>query len=150
MGKGITITGARQPVIRSTTARVPGITIDLGKALGGEFIGRLPRGQASPVALLSVRAELVQFLRSTGGRPGLDGATRRQKIPLAEADWAQLQDIARQFSASATRATAGQIASVILHRGLRALAGSVNKAMKPAARLRPLRAGRGGAPNAQI
>ena len=131
MGKGITITGARQPAIRSTTARAPHVTVDLGKALGGVLVGKLPRGQASPVALLAVRTDLAQFLRSTGGRPSLKGATRRQKIPLAEADWAQLQDLAMQFSANAPRATAGQIASVILHRGLRGLTGPANKAMKP-------------------
>ena len=142
MGRGITITGTRQPAIRSTTARARRIAVDLGKALGGVFVGRLPRGQAGPVALLAVRTELARFLRSTGGRPSLEGTTRRQKIPLADADWVQLQDLAAQLSPSTPRATAGQVASVILHRGLRDLAGPANKAMKPTVRPRPPRSGR--------
>ena len=134
MGRGITITGARQPAIRSTTARARRIAFDLGKALGGAFVGRLPRGQASPVALLAVRAELARFLRSTGGRPSLEGTTRRQKIPLADADWADLQDLAAQLGTTAPRATAGQVASVILHRGLRDLMRPANETLHRARR----------------
>ena len=134
MGRGITITGARQPAIRSTTARARRIAVDLGKAFGGVFVGRLPRGQAGPVALLAVRTELARFLRSTGGRPSLEGTTRRQKIPLADADWADLQDLAAQLGTTAPRATAGQVASVILHRGLRDLMRPANETLHRARR----------------
>lgn len=130
MGKGIAVAGSRQPTIRSTTARSRRIAIDLGEAFGGVFAGQLSRRQASPVALLAVRSELARFLRSTGGRPSLEGAARRQKIPMADADWDRLQDLAAKVSGTGLRATAGQVASVILHRFLGDLDGPVTKERK--------------------
>jgi len=133
MRKGITITGGRQPAIRSTTVRSRRIAVDLSKALGGVFVGQLSRRQASPVALLAVRSELARCLRSTGGRPSLQGTARRQKIPMADADWGRLQNLAASVTDTGLRATAGQVASVILRRFLCDLDEPANKAMKQTA-----------------
>jgi len=70
----------------------------------------------SPMALVAVRQELLSRLTSTGGRPGLAGATRRQKIPLDDTDWARLQKIAEALNDDEVRPTPGQVASVLLHR----------------------------------
>jgi hypothetical protein len=72
----------------------------------------------SPIALVAMRQELLSRLTSTGGRPGLAGATRRQKIPLDDADWARLQKIAEALNDEEVKPTPGQVASVLLHRVL--------------------------------
>ena len=70
------------------------------------------------MALVAVRQELLSRLASTGGRPGLEGATRRQKIPLDDRDWKRLQKIAEALNDDEVRPTPGQVASVLLHRVL--------------------------------
>lgn len=121
MAKALKVIGGRRAVIRSTTERAHGVELDVAKALGGERLKvRLPRAP-SPVRLLAVRGELARALRSTGGRPRISGTSRRQKIPLAEADWAQLEELAMRISGGGPQTTAGQVASVILHLALRDL-----------------------------
>jgi hypothetical protein len=119
MAKVLKVAGARVPLIHSTTARARHVKLDLADALGAEPLpGRLPRLQ-SPVGLLAVRAELAKALGSTGGRPGIRGISRRQKIPLADTDWAHLERLAERISSRGPRATAGQVASVLLHLALK-------------------------------
>jgi len=65
---------------------------------------------------VAVRQELLSRLTSTGGRPGLKGTTRRQKIPLDDEDWSRLQKIAEALNDDEVRPTPGQVASVLLHR----------------------------------
>lgn len=69
-------------------------------------------------ALLALRQELARRLISTGGRPGLAGTERRQKIPLADADWEALEELARGISDEQLNPTPGQVASVLLHNAL--------------------------------
>jgi len=72
----------------------------------------------SPFSLMAVRREIVRRLESTGGRPGLAGTDRRQKIPLQESDWRELERIAGALREYDVNATAGQVASTILHSAL--------------------------------
>jgi hypothetical protein len=65
--------------------------------------------------LLSLRQKLAAGLKSTGGRPALEGADRRQKIPMADADWVAVEQIARAFQAEGVHATPGQVAAQLLH-----------------------------------
>jgi hypothetical protein len=74
------------------------------------------RGGAA--ALFALRDELARRIRSTGGRPCLDGTERRQKIPLSEEDWTALAELAAGLSDKELRPTAGQVASVLLHHAL--------------------------------
>ena len=121
MAKPLKVAGARLPLIHSTTARARRVKLDLADALGAEsFPARLPRLQ-SPAGLLAVRAELAVALGSIGGRPRIRGTSRRQKIPLADADWAHLERLAERISSRGPRATPGQVASVVLHLALKGL-----------------------------
>jgi hypothetical protein len=81
---------------------------DVAKALGAEPVGKVD-SRATP-SMAGLYRELAERLRSTGGRPALQGATRRQKIPLTDADWNELERLSERLSA-----TPGQIASVLLH-----------------------------------
>jgi hypothetical protein len=86
----------------------------VAEALGAEVTGlALGRG-GSPVSSFQVRSELHNRLRSSGGRPALEGATRRVKIPLAEGQWRELEELAASFTDLGFTPSAGQVASVLI------------------------------------
>jgi hypothetical protein len=67
------------------------------------------------VSMEDIRKETDKRLNSTGGRMALEGATRRQKIPLRDDDWDRLNKLKEIFKNDKKQPTAGQIASVILN-----------------------------------
>src|SRR5207247_2369964 len=77
--------------------------------------------QGAPISLHALRRELETRVRSTGGRPALEGATKIQKIPLKPEDWSRLEELAAQLSRQGVSATAGQVASVMVHNQLELL-----------------------------
>ena len=100
----------------------------IAKSLGAaEFVSR-KRIQGTPISLHALRRELVGRVRSTGGRPALEGATKIQKIPLKPEDWSRLEELADQLSRQGVSATAGQVASVLVHNQLELLAPSTRRA----------------------
>ena len=108
--------------IRDTSQRLP--RIDGSQAalrLGGELAGLSLVGSGGPLSLYQVRQELVERLRSTGGRPGLTEASRRVKIPLSAAQWKELEAVAAEVAAPGFTPSAGQIASVLLSLSLRSI-----------------------------
>jgi len=104
--------------IRNTTAsrRRPKKS---GHALGA---GERKRGHATAsdessdaeALLTALRQKLSAGLKSTGGRPALEGTDRKQKIPMADADWATVGRLARAFQADGVHATPGQVAAQLL------------------------------------
>jgi len=93
------------------------------KALGAEAVSRV-NVHGAPIALHVLRQELESRVRSTGGRPALEGATKIQKIPLKPEDWSRLEKLADELSRQGVSATAGQVASVMVHSQLESLATS--------------------------
>ena len=81
-------------------------------AIGATRIGASSMG-GSPVSRTAVRQELARLLRSTGGRPGLEGSLRRQKIPLSGDEWVQLEYLSEVLEDSGITASAGQVARVL-------------------------------------
>lgn len=77
-----------------------------------------------PVALFALRQALAERLRSSGGRPSL-GVSRRQKIPLDEADWDLLCQIAELLSDEGMNPTPGQVASELLRQRLQQVGAEV-------------------------
>ena len=72
-----------------------------------------------PEAIAALRQELVRQIRSTGGRPGLEGATYRQKVPMQAEDRQRLFTITQAIRArERVQPTPGQVASVLLHQSL--------------------------------
>src|ERR1700752_87607 len=86
----------------------------VAKALGAEIVSR-GNAHGTPISLYALRRELESRIRSTGGRPAREGATKIQKIPLKPEDWARLEALADQLSRQGVSATAGQVASVMVH-----------------------------------
>jgi hypothetical protein len=96
----------------------------IAKALGADAIVSRETVHGAPISLHTLRRELESRVRSTGGRPALEGATRIQKIPLKPEDWSRLEELADQLSQQGVSATAGQVASVLVHSQLELLAPS--------------------------
>jgi hypothetical protein len=99
----------------------------IAKALGAAEI--VPRGSVhgAPISLHALRRELESRVRSTGGRPALEGATKIQKIPLKPEDWSRLEELADELARQGVSATAGQVASVMVHSQLERLAPSATR-----------------------
>src|SRR5262249_16535678 len=108
MTKRIRITSARPRIVRSTTRTARRIDpLGFGEKLGADPIG-FQAASGAP-ALDALQRTLLLTLRSQGGRPALEGAVRRQKIPMTDADWEALESIAKSFQARGLNATAGQV-----------------------------------------
>jgi hypothetical protein len=127
-------TSKTSPLIVSTSKTQRTIDpAEVAKALGAEEIPAAKRAPGgSPVSVFAVRQELFQRLRSTGGRPSLEGAGERKKIPLVEGDWEQLEKVARAVKMEGMQPTPAQVASILIHRGLQEL----NKEMEYTSRKR--------------
>jgi len=92
---------------------------EVAQALGAEQVGPSRTRPVSPVAILALRERVGRLLKSTGGRPALEGAAARKKIPLQEGDWPKLQEIAAKVEGEGgVKATPGQIAAVLLHEAI--------------------------------
>jgi hypothetical protein len=89
----------------------PGV---IAEALGADDYGSAVGLKGSPASALQVRAELASRLSSSGGRPALEGANRRVKIPVTASQWQELEDLAASFSDLEFAPSAGQVASVLL------------------------------------
>ena len=101
----------------STAPRIDPAT--LARELGATAVTTLPAQPQSPISLMALRQEMFARLHSSGGRPGLSGATRRQKIPLPDADWHQLEQLSGALRETDLLASPGQVASALLHTSLR-------------------------------
>jgi hypothetical protein len=65
--------------------------------------------------------EVHHRLVSTGGRPSDAAPTIRRLVPIRKAVWRDLQIRAARLSASGRSVSPGQLAAILLERGLRAL-----------------------------
>ena len=93
----------------------------IAKALGAQEVVSRENIHSAPISLHALRWELEARVRSTGGRPALEGATKVQKIPMRPEDWSRLEELAALLSQQGVSATAGQVASVMVHKQLQLL-----------------------------
>lgn len=92
--------------------------LDVANELGGDVsVGERADYQGS-VAKTALHRQILARLSSSGGRPGLGGATRRQKIPLTESDWSQFKALSAELRRAKCKVSAGQIASELIHAAL--------------------------------
>ena len=96
----------------------------IAKALSADEVVFRGNVHGAPISLHALRRELESRVRSTGGRPALEGATKIQKVPLKPEDWSRLEELADRLSRQGVSATAGQVASVMVHSQLEFLAPS--------------------------
>jgi len=121
MARTIRTTGKKQPRIRNVGNREPVVDSQtVADALGGKLERQVPR-TGSPITLSLVREELARTLKSTGGRPTIEGTDRRFKIPLSDAQLRALEEVATEVSSPGFSPSPGQIASVLVSLGLRGI-----------------------------
>jgi hypothetical protein len=122
MGSRLKITSRSAGAIRHAGAAFRSVGPDvIAKALGADDAVSRKNVHGAPISLHALRRELETRVRSTGGRPALEGATKIQKIPLKPEDWSRLEELAARLSRQGVSATAGQIASVMVHNQLELL-----------------------------
>lgn len=91
---------------------------DVARALGAEEFHREPTPGGAPHVFYTVREDIMRRLTSKGGRPGLEGTTKRKKIPFTPSDWEALEGTAEHLTRTGTRVSPGQLASAIIHERL--------------------------------
>ena len=115
MAKKIVSTSSARKRIRDIGASASRLEPRLvADALGAEEAGTEIGLKGSPVTFLQLRAELADRLQSSGGRPSLEGVTRRVKIPVTDRQWQDLEDLAASLADQEFSPSAGQVASVLL------------------------------------
>jgi hypothetical protein len=87
--------------------------VDMAQALGAEFVGVAPKA-GNLLSAYALRNELFERLRSSGGRPSLEGADIRTKVPMRKRSWEKLEGIAKAVETASFHPTASQVASVLL------------------------------------
>lgn len=119
---------SRQVALNDAPAR----RVSLGnfsEKIGAEIIGSRPREKGSALSYAAVRDEMFRRLRSSGGRPGLEGVERK-KIPLAHADWERIERIANEMAEPDFHPSPGQVASILLGMTLSRMDASMAEAAK--------------------
>jgi hypothetical protein len=129
MAKKVNIVGKSLERIQITGPGLPRVEADeFAEALGAEPSRERHSTPSDLISLGELGNELLKRLRSTGGRPALEGATERCKVPLSPSDIAHLEQIIATIEAkTGTRPALGQIASVILQIHLNSLRASPAK-----------------------
>ncbi len=119
---------AKRIVFKDASARrVP--TAGLGDRLGAEVVGGAPTRSGAPLSRAALREEVFHRLRSTGGRPGLEG-TERKKIPLTAGDWERIERVAHDIAEPGFRPSPMQVASIVLSLALRRMDEPMEAAVK--------------------
>jgi hypothetical protein len=132
--KKIRDTSPTLPVIRDTSPTLPLVDpAQVAAALGAEPTPVTLSRALSPLTLYAVRAELFRRLQSSGGRPALADTSRRAKIPLADADWVELEQLAATIAGPEGTPSAGQVGSVLLSMAIRSVRAELDKAPSSAA-----------------
>lgn len=110
-----------KPRVVLSDAPQPRVNVDdLTTALGAAEVADAPSRGGSPVSWFALREETARRLRSTGGRPGLEGAEPR-KVTLPQDEWDMVRALADSISEPGFRPSAGQVAGILLGHAIRAV-----------------------------
>jgi hypothetical protein len=123
MAEKVNVVGVKSTRVRNTGPTQPRVDpARVAAALGAEALGVSVGKDEGPISLAALGSALLQRLRSTGGRPALEGATQRAKVPLGEDDLVRLEKVAQVLgSLLGFSPSIGQVASVLLNTSLTAL-----------------------------
>jgi len=103
---------------------------EVGKALGASRRFKVQNRPRGPVGAAALAQEVQARLVSRGGRPSDSAPTLRRLVPIRKSVWDDLQRRADLLSASGRKVSAGQLAAILLERGLQGL----NRSEEPEAR----------------
>jgi hypothetical protein len=91
---------------------------EVSRSLGAKADDKALGGGGSPFSFWALRTRLLSDLVSTGGRPGRKEAVARKKIPMTESEWALLDEITRVLNVRGVKASAGQVAGILLNQSM--------------------------------
>lgn len=100
--------------IRDTSPRAESVDTEFVRA----SLGATVAGSSKGLDLFEVHETLGRLLRSSGGRPTLEGTTAQVKIPKIESDWEKLADLVAHSPKREHKPSAGQMAAVLIHLAL--------------------------------
>ena len=105
--------------LKNTSRRPQAIAAqDVVAAFKGRPLSMTVGNTRAPDMLLAVRNALMDRLRSTGGRPGLDGEGSRQRVQVSARDWQRIADIADHVDVGRHKPSPAQVASVLIRLAL--------------------------------
>lgn len=123
MAKKINIVGSKPRKIK--VADQPKRRVDpaeFAAALGANPSGQQAPGELDPIALAELGTQLLNRLRSSGGRPALADATINCRVPLSAEDVQALENMLSHISVSTgAKPSVGQLVSAIVRLHLNAL-----------------------------
>lgn len=91
----------------------------IAEALGSSKVSPIRGGRScGPVDLLALRAEARRRLQSSGGRPSDPAWDLTRQVPFKAADWKALEELAAAISTEDRSLSAGQLAAILIERGL--------------------------------
>src|SRR5258708_22875831 len=102
--------------VRHTGSRVRRVDPKRVTQALGAVAQQAPTITGSLLTATALRQEVFARLTSSGGRPGLDAATIRPKVPMTPEDWTSLEQLAKAFAAKGVKTTPSQVASAIIHK----------------------------------
>ncbi len=91
---------------------------EISQSLGAKANDRAISRVGSPFSFWALRSKLLSDLVSTGGRPGRKEAVARKKVPMTESEWALLDEITRVLNMRGVKASAGQVAGILLNQSM--------------------------------
>lgn len=108
------------PRIRDVSRREPTIPVsEVAEAFGARPMHLNTGGDTSPLSIVTVREQVMERLRSTGGRPALADADTKMKVPIGTDDLRVVEAIARKISPDRPKPSPAQVAGIILRLALR-------------------------------
>ena len=91
---------------------------EISQSLSAKADDKVLGSRGSPFSFWTLRSRLLSDVVSTGGRPGRKEAVTRKKIPMTETEWGLLDEITRVLNLRGVKATAGQVAGILLNQSM--------------------------------
>ena len=115
-------TQSRKRAVKKTRKRgKPADVSKIGEALGASRSFTVTSEPHGPFGVIALAQEVRDRLVSTGGRPSDTAPTIRRLVAIRKSVWEDLQRRAARLSASGRSVSAGQLAAILLEKGLEGL-----------------------------
>ena len=117
----MTTNSRRRTVKKTGKARESADVSKFGEALGASRSFKVATEPHGPFGVAALAREVQDRLVSTGGRPSDTAPTIRRLVTVRKAVWQDLQRRAARLSASGRSVSPGQLAAILLEKGLKEL-----------------------------
>ena len=112
--------GSETRKARRGTQRTPDAAT-ISRALGASHTFKVARHEATPFGAAALAEEVRRRLVSRGGRPADPAPTLRRLVTIRATVWSELRRYARTLSKAGQSVSPGQIAAMLVERGVRSM-----------------------------